>query len=320
LGKAVAWTSDATGRWARNWVTWDQYVRFWAQLVRYTFSEGAQSNVAAEVTQVGEHARIRVDARSEEGAYLNGLTLQVNVVDPAGQTQTVTLQQIAPGRYEGTFTPTTEGAYLLRVAGADPAAPAEAPVAETAGWVLSYSPEYQTLAADPNFLLRVAQATGGHVVGEDTGEIFRHDLPIPARASRPVWPALLVFAALLLPLDIAVRRLVVTRYDLQRGWQRVSAWLTTRRTLPAQLPAHRAEQLTSLFKAKDRAGMATARDVKPHDGPSMPPIVTSGPRPGNVESPSPTVAAPPRPASSSGAPTPTTAAALLAKKKAREKK
>jgi secreted protein with Ig-like and vWFA domain len=116
LGKSIAWTSDATGRWAKNWVNWDQFVRFWAQAVRYTLNTGAPSNTTVQVTREGEQANITVDAKSDAGVYLNGLTMQVNVVGPDGQAQGLTLQQVAPGRYEGTFTPTAEGAYLIRVA------------------------------------------------------------------------------------------------------------------------------------------------------------------------------------------------------------
>ena len=72
----------------------------------------------------------------------------------SGTTQAVTLQQIGPGQYSGEFTPLVEGAYLIRVAGNDPANAGAEAVAQTAGWVLSYSPEYRSLESDPNFLIR----------------------------------------------------------------------------------------------------------------------------------------------------------------------
>ncbi len=315
LGKSVAWTSDATGRWAKNWVSWEQYARFWAQVVRFTLSAGTQSSTSARVTRSGEHATITVDAQSDAGAYLNGLEMQINVVAPDGSTQSVTLQQVAPGRYSGDFTPTTEGAYLIRVAGADPnaAATAQPAVAQTTGWVLSYSPEYQTLNSDPNFLARLAAATNGSVVGDDLSAIYKHDLTAPARASLPLWPWLLTLAAILLPFDIAVRRLVVTRYDLHRAWQKTRAWFALHAPQPAPVPQERAEQLSSLFKAKDRAGEA-ARRAQDEPAPTVPPIVTQPP--GDKTPPAggtpPPAAAPP----ASGA----TTSALLARKKAREKK
>ena len=154
LGKSVAWTSDATGRWAKNWVSWDQFARFWAQAVRYTISDNALTNAAVTVDRSGETAMVTADLLAQNGDYLNGLTMSAQVVAPDGVTQTVTLAQVAPGRYQGDFVPTAEGAYLLRVTGARPAQPgaAQASVAQTAGWVLSYSPEYQLATADSSGL------------------------------------------------------------------------------------------------------------------------------------------------------------------------
>jgi Mg-chelatase subunit ChlD len=337
LGRSVAWTSDATGRWAKNWVTWDAFVRFWAQVVRYTINTGAQSNAEVSVTHREGQATVTVDAQAENGEYLNGLTMQVNVVGPDGTTQTLTLVQVAPGRYAGTFTPTTEGAYLIRVVGtdADQAPDSPPPVAETAGWVLSYSPEYHDLTADPNFLARLAASTGGGVVGQDPSAIYAHNLPAPRAATRPVWPVLLLLAALLLPVDIAVRRLVVTRYEMQRALQRVQGWLAVRRPATV-LEGERAEQLSSLFRAKDRAGTETKGPAPADSGNLPPPIVTratenvppstparapvtpAAPPPTGVSASAPT--SPPAGPSAPGTTATATAAGLLARKRAREGK
>src|SRR4029077_15954829 len=37
LGRSVAWTSDSTGRWAKNWLAWPGFARFFSQLVSWTF-------------------------------------------------------------------------------------------------------------------------------------------------------------------------------------------------------------------------------------------------------------------------------------------
>jgi Mg-chelatase subunit ChlD len=247
LGRSVAWTSDATGRWAKNWVTWADFPRFWAQTVRWTISEGAQDSVGATVRRVGEQAVVTVDAVTNQGDYLNGLTLEANVVNPAGDTQAVQLTQIAPGRYTGTFTPNTEGAYLIRIAGGDGAES----VAQTAGWVLSYSPEYRSLQADPAAMLRLASLTGGHATTGDPAEAFAHTLQT-RNATRPAWPWLLLLAAILLPFDVGVRRLVVSRRDVLNAGRRLAAWVRLTRPDAQAIPG-RTEQLNALFKAKDRA-------------------------------------------------------------------
>ncbi|MCC7358661.1 MAG: VWA domain-containing protein [Anaerolineales bacterium] len=332
LGRSVAWTSDATGRWAKHWVTWDAFVRFWAQVVRYTISTGAQSNVEVTVSAAEGQATVTVDAQSDNGDYLNGLTMQVNVVGPDGATQTITLEQIAPGRYAGTFTPSAEGAYLIRVAGTDASQSADAapPVAETAGWVLSYSPEYHNLTANPALLARLAELTGGSVLGEDLSAIYAHNLPAPRAATRPVWPTLLLLAALLWPLDIAVRRLVITRYEVQQAAARVRGWLIPARPVANAVESQRTEQLSSLFRAKDRASVeAKAPEAASLEAGNLPPPIMT--RPATSETPPvappasvtpPASAAPP---AAGAAPNPAagataTAAGLLARKRAREAK
>ncbi|RME41699.1 MAG: VWA domain-containing protein, partial [Caldilineae bacterium] len=50
LGRSVAFTSDATGRWGKAWVGWADFARFWGQAVRWTIVEGAAGNLEARVT------------------------------------------------------------------------------------------------------------------------------------------------------------------------------------------------------------------------------------------------------------------------------
>jgi uncharacterized membrane protein len=43
LGKCVAYTSDSTSRWGRDWVAWNGYAKFWSQIVRWV-SRTPQNN------------------------------------------------------------------------------------------------------------------------------------------------------------------------------------------------------------------------------------------------------------------------------------
>ena len=82
LGRSVAFTSDATARWASNWVSWDDFARFWSQAVRWTITEGTNNNVEAQVVMDGEQAKLVVDARDADGNFLNGLNLRSSLVSP----------------------------------------------------------------------------------------------------------------------------------------------------------------------------------------------------------------------------------------------
>ncbi|MCK4316740.1 MAG: VWA domain-containing protein, partial [Anaerolineae bacterium] len=183
LGRAVAWTSDATGRWAQRWVGWEGFSRFWAQAVRWTVVERADVPVEVTVTLEGEEAHVTVDAVDESGGFINGLDASLSLVGPEGEPARVELAQTAPGRYEGLFLPQAEGAYLMRLTGS---LAGDEAVALTTGWVMGYSPEYASLEGDPAYMARLAGLGGGAVL-EEPSEAFAHNL-VGAGVHRDLWP------------------------------------------------------------------------------------------------------------------------------------
>jgi uncharacterized membrane protein len=249
LGRSVAFTSDATARWGISWVDWSSYAQFWSQAVRWTITEGATGNLETRVVMENEQARVIVDARADDGTFLNGLALQASVVSPNPEEDgaVIELQQVAPGRYEAVFTPNSEGAYFMYVSGVGLVNGQEFPVSQRAGWVLNYSPEYDVgvNTRDGQLLLAdIASLTGGRSLADDAAGVFAHTLNI-ANAATPIWPWLLAVAILLLPFDIAVRRLIVTRTDLQRLW----AWAFPKREVVYESGG----RFGSLRGAKERA-------------------------------------------------------------------
>jgi uncharacterized membrane protein len=291
LGRSVAFTSDATARWGANWVSWSEFVRFWDQAVRWTITEGTTNNLESRVVMEGEQARLIVDARDNSGAFLNGLNLQFSLVDPNGKPTLQTLLQVAPGRYEATFAPNTEGAYILSVQGSS-STDQSLKLNQTTGWVMSYSAEYdRSKRSDGAALLRsLANLTGGHSVVDDTGAVFNHNLHANV-AGTAISPLLLLIALLLLPFDIAVRRLVVTRTDLMRLRQAMFGQTQVQAT---------SERMATLFGAKERArtrtdeagttgivaGLSSRDDGTPDtpqgQRPSQPAIGSTPKGPGNV--------------------------------------
>ena len=255
LGRAVAFTSDATGRWARDWIGWEGFPTFWAQAIRYTVGDPVPSNLNVQVDQGGEEARLIVDARSEQGDFLNGLTLQANIVGPDGRVEALEAGQVAPGRYQASFQPRAPGAYLIGVSAQSASGDN---FTETAGWVQSYSPEYRELESDPDSLYRLTIAVNGRVASDNPAEVFAHSLSAPG-AARPVWPWLLALAALLLPMDIAMRRLTLSRADLQRAWARAMGAFRVRQRATGQ-GVQRSERMATLLGAKER--------THPSDGPA----------------------------------------------------
>lgn len=276
LGRSVAFTSDATQRWGTNWVNnWTDFTRLWNQAVRWTITEGTASNLDTWVEHRGEQAVLIVDARDNEGNYLNALNLNASVVFPDRESVSPRFRQVAPGRYEATFQPDQEGAYFINVYGNTmEGAAVRASVAERTGWVLSYSSEYRVNEPNVRFLRQLANETGGGSLAGEPAAAFEHNLD-QEEAAMPLWPYLMGFAAFLLLVDIGIRRLVIRRSDLQRLREVVFG----KRELDYET-TETSERMTGLMGAKQRAGAAlrtsqeaeTPQEPKPPDT-SKPPRV-----------------------------------------------
>lgn len=248
LGRSVAFTSDATGRWASNWVNWEGFTTFWSQAVRWTMTEGTTSNLETQVVMDNEQARIIVDARDDDGTFLNGLDLETRVVlDPEQPATLIQLQQVAPGRYEGSFVPLGEGAHLIRVTDTSGLSSAESAYSQISGWVMSYSPEYQIRPIDDTLLTDIAELTGGRSFADDSSAVFAHNIDA-IDVSSPLAPWLLLMAMILLPFDIAVRRLIITATDLRR----LSAWVNSKVGTPERTEES-VQRLSDLKDARNRA-------------------------------------------------------------------
>ena len=255
LGRSVAFTSDATGRWGQDWVAWADFPTFWSQAVRWTITEGTSSNLESRVLMEGENARVIVDARTDNGNFMDGLDLEATVISPTSEVERVQLQQVAPGQYEAVFSPGDEGAYMLSVASGD-SAPEGDELRQVTGWVMSYSPEYAVFDVDDRLLETVADLTDGQNMTNEPGLVFEHNLTA-RNASVPLWPWLLLAAMILLPFDVGVRRLLVTQSDLRR----LSVWVqgtVLRGNARAMRQTARDEQMQALRGARERARSQTA--------------------------------------------------------------
>jgi uncharacterized membrane protein len=283
LGRAAAFTSDASARWAAEWVGTPAYTRFWSQLIDWSITEGASRNLETRIALNEGLATITVDARDDDGGYLNTLQLEAVILQPDGQTARTPLQQTAPGLYSASFTPRTEGAYFVTIRGEGGTGDEAQAYSDVNGWVLSYSPEYTSAGADEGLLREIARLTGGRAYAGDAAAVFAHDVA-PRIAIAPLWPWLLVLALLLWPADIALRRLMVTRADLRALRQallgRGAAGGTAREA-----------QIAALMGARERARSRTGQGQE-----TGPPGPGAGPAP----APSPGAAAPPNPSAAPG--------------------
>lgn len=249
LGRAVAFTSDATTRWAQPWANWSDFPRFWAQAIRWTVLDRADGGAQARVTARGDVAVIETDLPPAQLAAAADARLRAALIDSDGVARVIPLAQTAPGHFEGEVPAGIPGAYLARIESID--ATGAVTVARTIPYARPYSAEYAPTTGSPLADLDAwaAQTGGGRLTSP--GQAF--EMNIPAAASRTdLFPLLLLLAALLLPFDVGARRVVVS---LRWVWERFS--LRRSATAPAVALAS-TERMTRLMAAKRKTVSGSA--------------------------------------------------------------
>ena len=249
LGRSVAWTSDSTGRWARDWVAWPGFGRFFSRLVSWTFPGEETGGIEAGFDVRGGQTTLHVESVEADGSPRDFYSTTAVVVGLDLEPIEVTLDQIAPGVYEVPLGEIDSGAYAIRIT---QTRPGSAPLGRTVGLVAPTAAEYRSLGPNEAFLATLRSATGGMVVATPL-DPWVHDLTLTSR-STDLWPLLLVLALLLWPLDIALRRVSVGR----REFAAAGAWV---RGVPRRRGATAARTATGegLLAARDRASSAGAR-------------------------------------------------------------
>jgi hypothetical protein len=160
---------------------------------------------------------IRIESTDADGLPRNGLASTLVLTSSTGVSQSVPLQQEAPGVYAGVASSVTEGVYEARITQVDPGSELVVAAQQT-GIVVPYSPEYALREGgeeDARLLLHtITQLTGARQL-DSTRPL---DALAPARFDQPrriqLWPWLLVAALLLFPIDVAIRRLTVSWREL----------------------------------------------------------------------------------------------------------
>jgi len=201
LGRSVAWTSDAKARWSRNWIGTQEYARLWSQSVGWVLARPSE-NLQVQIAHANGEATVEVDALRPDGAYLNGARATVGVVSPSGKVTEAPLTQTAPGRYVAKVPASEPGSYITSVSLAGAGQVTQAP---TTGFAVGYSPEYRALGPNKAALAGVARTTGGREIAPPE-EAWTHDLAAVLSTRSLTWP-LMLFALLLLPVEVAFRRL-----------------------------------------------------------------------------------------------------------------
>jgi hypothetical protein len=268
-GKSLAFTSDATNRWAANWVHWGGFQNFWGQAIRWVSKDVQDTPFQVSTRVQGERGKITLDAVDDKGNFIDGLTVEGAVRSPRDERIDVKLKQVAPGRYEADFAAKDVGAYTVSLLTKDK--DGKRRHSFTTGMVFPYSEEFKKLKTDRVLLAQIAKAGDGEVVepatvlqgpgGKWKGFFARDDRTEVDTALRDKWNLILAIAVFCFLLDVAVRRVAI-------DWDKVFAKV---RAVFARGPRKEAERLATMDRLMQRKQEVrvekTGSDV---EGPALP--------------------------------------------------
>lgn len=206
LGRSVAYTSDLSTRWGKDWVLWEHYGRFVSQMVKWAQRKATNKRFAAAIRRDGETGTFTVDITTDQNRFVNHLDLNANVLFPSGLDQTVSLDQIAPGRYACEFPAKEIGAYFFSIFGNQEAYPG---FPQIFGFGIPYTEEFNSSSVNTNLLENLASATNGRMLSIDSipPDLFTATDEVKGSGT-PLWPYLMFVFLFLLIAEITARKLL----------------------------------------------------------------------------------------------------------------
>ena len=198
----MAFTSDAKTRWAADWISWPQFGKFWAQVVRHAMRKSEAKGVVMTVSRRDRRASVSLDAITPSGKYLNGAQTELTVIDPLRNTRKLEMTQTAPGRYQVEFDATGAGAYNMEFS---QKLQGNLLHHQSRGMAVGYPDELRLKPTNADLLRSISRASGGTF--EPKPESIFAASSRSAKRALPMWPYLVLAAAILFVADVALRRI-----------------------------------------------------------------------------------------------------------------
>ena len=200
LGRVSSWMSDGGDRWAAQWAAWDGYQDFWSAVVRDTVPLGGSSGERLRATVVDD--RLEISLESAEPWPVGTMPL-ARVGNPAGTSEEVRLERESDYTFTATVSARDAGTYAV---GVGVEGSAGEPITMAALASRTYSAEYIPAETDVDRLVNLSTSTGGRGA-VTTASVFDPTGLEDGVTSSTYRPWFLLAAALLWPIDVALRRI-----------------------------------------------------------------------------------------------------------------
>jgi Mg-chelatase subunit ChlD len=197
VGRTLAFTSDVKGRWGQEFLSWNDFNKFFGELVRWTTRN---RDTVPKISFVEDQGQLSLEMSDDKGNYVNFLQGQMGVVYPDKSRVVLPVLQSGPGRYSATFRAEREGVYVAGVSLMTSDGGLVDSVVGTG--IVPKAAEYRDLAVNGPLLKRLADISGGDLL-RDPADVFH--VKAISYTSVTIWLWLLLLSAALMTIDLMVR-------------------------------------------------------------------------------------------------------------------
>lgn len=113
LGKTVAFTSDLSGGWGREWIAQDYHRKLWSEIVRKVARAASTGTHSVRLTNRDGKCLINIEVRDKNNEFANFALASGSVVDPDMNPIQVQFKQDGAGSYVAEFPLTKTGTYRV---------------------------------------------------------------------------------------------------------------------------------------------------------------------------------------------------------------
>ena len=197
LGRSAVFASDATARWATNWLDWSGFDLFWSNLVRDLLPRAPAIETRTHYAAAGGDLVIEYHTAGRQPSVERLVPAELYALGPDGFREIVPLERTGPSDFEAKI-PLGERFGLFRVR---PASGFDR-FPEVAFY--RHNSELEDTGSNADLLRRIAQLTGGRF-NPHPSEVFEAG-GRTVNSSIDLWPALLLAAILLNLVELAARK------------------------------------------------------------------------------------------------------------------
>ncbi len=207
LGRSIAFTSDVKPGWGADWIEWENFGKFWGQVVNWVLpSMDGAGDFDLQATHQNGRGELLIDTGSTMETH--GITFDARIARPNGGGKVIELRRVTPTQYSGTFPVRERGSYLITVQ-----KNRDGEVESTAykSLDLSYPTEFAEFETNHRLLNELTSRTNG-IFEPSPKQIAQH------RGTAIEYLKPLSFTLLIISLILFVLEMILRRFSIASGY------------------------------------------------------------------------------------------------------